>query len=167
MVSTTRSALEAQAHLRGDAPYPVVDDVEIDHRLLEHGQVVAGLDQGADGVPVEHAIRLRPGRANGGTLAGVQRAQLDARPIRGQRHRTAQGVDFAYQVGLADASDRRIARHLADGLDALRQQQGPCPDPRRGKRRFGAGMAAANDDHVVLLWVVHGGQCAAAVSGWP
>ncbi|MFD0319845.1 hypothetical protein [Lysobacter gummosus] len=38
------------------------------------------------------------------------------------------------------------------------QQQGARTGARRGQRGFGAGMAAADHDHVVLVEVAHGAR---------
>ena len=64
------------------------------------------------------------------------------------RHRTAQGVDFPDQMPLTDTANGRVAAHLPQRLDALRQQQGARTHPRGRQRRLGAGMAAADDDDV-------------------
>ena len=55
------------------------------------------------------------------------------------------------QVALADAADRRIAAHRADGLDVVRQQQRARTGTRGRERGFGAGVAAADHDHVVAV----------------
>jgi type IV pilus assembly protein PilO len=39
------------------------------------------------------------------------------------RHQAAEGVDLLDQMALADTADGRVARHLAQGLDVLRQQK--------------------------------------------
>ena len=54
-------------------------------------------------------------------------------------------------MALADAADRRIAAHLPDGLDAVRQQQRARTRPRRGERGFGTGVPAADHDDVVRM----------------
>ena len=53
-----------------------------------------------------------------------------------------------HQMALADAADRRIAAHRTDGLDVVGQQQRACAGASRRERRFGAGMAAADHDHI-------------------
>ena len=50
-----------------------------------------------------------------------------------------------------------LAGHLADGFDALGQEQRSRAEARRGKRGFGAGMAAADHDHVEMLGMVNHG----------
>ena len=97
---------------------------------------------------VELAVGLRARRAHRRTLAGVQRAELDAGAVRGARHRAAQRVDLLDQVALADAADGRVAAHLAQRLDALREQQRARAHARGRQRGLGAGVAAADDDHI-------------------
>ena len=65
----------------------------------------------------------------------------------------------------ANATNRRVAAHLPQGLDVVAQQQGFATHARSGQCGLGAGMAAANDDHVEMLWVKHGGQSVRDGSG--
>ena len=78
-------------------------------------------------------ICLRPRRANGRPLARIQRTKLDAREVNCLRHRTAQCVDFPGQMALADAADGRVAAHLAQRCDVLRDQKRirTCPCGRQ------------------------------------
>ena len=107
------------------------------------------LEQRADRLAIERAVGLGAGRAHGRALARVQRAELDAGAVGGDRHRAAHGVDLAHEVALADAADRRVAAHLADGREALRHEQRARTHPGRREGRLGAGVAAADDDDVV------------------
>ena len=75
--------------------------------------------------------------------------------VGGDRHRAAERVDLLDEVPLADAADRRVAGHLAERLDAVRQQQRLAAHPRGGERRLGAGVAAADDDDVETLREFH------------
>ena len=150
--------LEPQAHLRIDAANPVILDVEVHYRLLEDGEIGLRFHEVAHRVPVKHAIGLCPRRPHRRPFAPVQRAEVDARPVGGERHRTAQGVDLAHQVRLADAADSGVAGHLADGLDAHRQKQRPGPDAGGRECCLGAGVAAADDDDIEAFGVVHGAR---------
>jgi len=71
------------------------------------------------------------------------------------RHDAAERIDFLHEVALADAADGRVARHLADGLGIVGQQQGLGPEPRARRSRLGAGMAAADHDHIISLGMPH------------
>ncbi len=129
------------------ANLPIVDN-EVGGLLLKERQIRLVLEDAADGLPVELPIRLRPRGADRGALTGVQRAELDSGQIRGPRHRAAQCVDLAYQMPLADTADGRVAAHLAQGLDALSEQQRPRAHAGSRQRSFGAGMATTDHDDV-------------------
>ncbi len=64
-------------------------------------------------------------------------------------------VDFLDQVALADAADRGVAGHLPERLDVVGEQQRARAHARGGERGFGAGMAAADDDHVETIGEIH------------
>ena len=57
----------------------------------------------------------------------------------------------------ADAADRRVARHLPEGFDAVREQQRAPADTRCSKRGFRTGMATADNDDLEFLRETHGG----------
>ena len=115
------------------------------------------LESTTDRLLVQQAVGLSSGRANGCPFAGVQRSELNARFIGGEGHRAAQGVDLPNEMSLADAADRRIARHLAEGFDAVRDQQGSAAASRRCESRLGSGVAATDHDHVECGWEFHWG----------
>ena len=64
-------------------------------------------------------------------------------------------IDLLDEVALADAPDRRIAAHLPERLDVVREQKRAPAHARRGERRLGARMAAADDDHVEFCSETH------------
>ena len=136
---------EANAHLRDSAHHPVALDHQVIHRLLEQRQVGLVFQPLADGRLVEDAVRLGAGGPNGRALGAVEDPKLDPRLVRGDRHGAAQRIDFLDQVPLADAADRRVAAHLAQRLDVVREQQRlaahACrrrgrPPSRHGRRRL-------------------------------
>ena len=73
------------------------------------------------------------------------------RPIDRSRHRAAQRIDFVGQVALADPADRRVAAHLPERFDVLRNEQRARARARGGQRGFRAGVSAANYDYVEVL----------------
>ena len=75
--------------------------------------------------------------------------------VGGKRHRAAERVDLLDQVALADAADGRIAAHLPQRLDVVREQQGAPAHARSRERGFGARMAAADHDHVEFRTETH------------
>ncbi len=130
-------------------------DREIRRLLLEDRKIRLVLERASYRAPVELAVRLGARRAHRGPLARVQRAELDARAVRGPRHRAAERVDLPDQMTLADAADRRVAAHLAQRLDVLREQQRARAEASRGERCLGAGVAAAYHDDVELFREPH------------
>jgi hypothetical protein len=56
---------------------------------------------------------------------------------------------------LPNPSDRRIAGHLAEGLQAVRQKQRPRPHSSSGKRGFRSRVATPYDDDFELLRKLH------------
>jgi hypothetical protein len=58
----------------------------------------------------------------------------------------------------ANTSDRGVATHLPQGLDVVRQQKRTAAHARRRQCRFGAGMAAADNDHIKVLGIQHGAR---------
>ena len=51
-------------------------------------------------------------------------------------------------MSFTDTADRRVAGHLPECLDAVREQQGPPAHPGTGERGLGASVAATHDDDV-------------------
>lgn len=95
----------------------------------------------------------RPARASPAPLApcaSSAREKLDAGVVGGQRHDAAERVNLAHQMAFPQPANRRIATHLPDGLDVVRQRQRPGASPRRRQRRLGAGVTAADDDGICM-----------------
>src|SRR6202011_5296391 len=93
--------------------------------------------------------------AYGRSFTGVQGSELYSASIRGARHGPAERIYLPDQMALADASNGRIAAHLAERLDALSQQESAHAHSSGCQCRFRAGMAAANDDYVKGLGDKH------------
>src|SRR6185503_12139742 len=146
-----RPRAELDAGLRDDAANLVAFDQQIGDLLLEQREVRLVLQHRADRLLVQDAIGLRARRSNGGALARIQDTELDAGAIGRLRHRATERVDLLDQMTLADTADRRVAAHLPERLDALRQQQRAHTHARRGQSGLGAGVPAANDDDVEFL----------------
>ena len=56
---------------------------------------------------------------------------------------------------LGNASDGRIAGHLPQGINTVSEQQCTAAHTSSRQTGLGAGMAAANDYHIKVLWVFH------------
>ena len=147
----------AKAHASGadDASGAVALDDKIGDRVLEYLQAWAVLQCRADCLSVKVTVGLGAGGAHCGAVAGVEHAELNSCQIGGFRHDAAEGVDLFYQMAFADAADGGVARHLANGLHALGDEQGLGANARRCQRRFGAGVAATDNDDLKSFRVVH------------
>ena len=73
-------------------------------------------------------------------------------------HFPSQRVDLAHQLPLADAADGRVAGHLRDRVQVLREQQRPRAHARGREGGFAAGVAAAYHRHVEYFRVIEGGH---------
>ncbi len=147
---------ELDACLRDDAAHLLAFDEEVGDFLLEQREVRLVLQHRADRLLVQDAVGLRARRTHRRTFAGIESAELNAGAIGGLRHRAAERVDLLDQVTFADAADRRVAAHLPERLDALRQQQRTHAHARRGQSGLGAGVPAAYDDDREFLGKAHG-----------
>ena len=149
-----RSELDAA---RGEAArhaFAVHDEVR--DLLLEDHEIGLSLEHPTDGPLVELAIGLRPRRADRRTLARVQGAKLDAGLVGRERHGTAERIDLLDQMPLADPADGGIAAHLPERLDVVGDQERAPPHAGGRERGLGAGMAAADHDHVMVRCEAHG-----------
>ena len=144
------------AHLRHRADHAVALHQQVFDGLLEQHQVRLVFQAMADRRLVQHAVRLGTGGADGRPLAGVEDAELDPALVRGNGHDPAQRIHFLDQMALANAPDGRVAAHLPQRLDVVRQQQGLTTHARRRQSGLGAGVSAAHHDHIEFNWIQHG-----------
>ena len=129
----TAIGIQAQVLDRGGANFEPLDFRE------------EGLHRGT----VELAVGLGAGPAHGRALAAVEHAELDAGAVGGAAHQPVERVDLAHELALGQPADRRVARHLADGVEAMGEEQRGGPHARGGGRRLAARVPAAHDDDVV------------------
>ena len=105
----------------------------------------ASVHELGNGLAIEPAIRLNPRAVYRRPLAAVEHAPVDRRPVRRPRHQAIEDVQLANKMSLADAADRRIARHLPDVL-CTESDKPDAGSPARGRGcRFAAGVARADD----------------------
>ena len=140
---------QVQTKLGDDPGDPPARDHQVIHRLLEDIQPAAALHRPAHRRLVKLPVRLGAGRPHRRPLAGVEDAELDTCPIHRPRHEATEGVDLLDQMAFADPANCRIATHLADGFDVVRQEQGSHAHAGCRQGRFGSGMATADDDDIV------------------
>ncbi len=150
-----RGGMEAEPHPRDHAAHSAIGDQQVVHRLLEHAQSRLMLDRMPYRLAIKHTVRLSPRRAHRRPLAGIEHPEMNSGSIGGPPHQSAQGIDLAHQMALADAADGRIAAHLAERVDTVREQQGAGASACSGKRRFDTGMTATDHDDVESFAVLH------------
>ncbi len=107
-------------------------------------------DKVLHGAPVELAVGLGARPLNGGALAAVEHPELDAGRVGGAPHHAVERVDLAHQMALAQAADGGVARHFANGGEAMGDERGRGARARGRRRGFTARMSAA-DHHDVKL----------------
>ena len=151
-----RSAAKADADLRHGSHDPIALDHQVVNRLLEDPEMGLTLYAPADRRLVQNAVGLRAGRTHRRPLARIKDAKLNAALVGRLRHRAAQRVDLLDQMALADAANGRVATHLPQRLDVVREQQRPAAHARSRERGLGTGVAAADHDDVEFLWIKHG-----------
>jgi len=76
-----------------------------------------------DGELIKLFVALRARRLHGGSLAGIQHAELQARFVGVARHLPAQRIDLAHDLPFGQSANGRIARHLSDTVEIHREQQ--------------------------------------------
>lgn len=101
------------------------------------------------GLAVQLPVGLCSRPPDGRTLPPVQHAELNSGPIRRAAHHAVERINLTNELALADASDRGIARHDPDRVDAQRYECGPRTDPRSGRSRLCSRMTAADNDDVI------------------
>ena len=149
-------AAKAHADL-GDGTYDSVAlHHQIIHRLLEQPEIGLIFQLVANRRFVQHTVGLRPGCPHSRAFGAVEDAELDARFVGRQSHRATHGVDFFDQVAFADTANGRVAAHLPQRLDVVRQEQGFAAHAGAGQCGLGASVAATDDDDVKFLGVIHG-----------
>ena len=157
MNSATKESARGQHHTtrldplpfsRDDAAHNVLIYQEIRHRLLHYMQTGLVPQVSHNGLSIQMPIRLGPGCAHRWTLAGVQYTELNSGGIDGLRHDAAERIHFLDDMALANAAYRRITRHLADGIEPVRDQQCASACASRGQRRFCARVSTPNYEDI-------------------
>jgi len=95
------------------------------------------------------AVSLRAEGMDGGALAEIQHAVLDARAVGSLCHFSAQRVKFPHQMPLASAADGGVAGHVADGVKIDRKHDCLQSHPRTGQPCLNAGVSRADHGNVV------------------
>jgi hypothetical protein len=152
---------DIETNLGSGPNYSVTLDQEVVDRLLKKPQIRLILEATPNRRAIKNAVSLSPRGAHRGAFARIQNPKLNARFVGGRRHGTAKRIDFFDQMPFTDAANRGIARHLAERLDIVGQQQRAAAGSGRGERGFSARVTAANDDDIKGFRMIH-----AIPEGW-
>ena len=130
-----------------DARDALLDD-EIVHLGFDHGQIRGLADRLLHRRRIKLAVGLGARAAHRRSLAAIEHPELDAAGIGDAAHEAVERIDLAHQMALAEPADGRIARHRADGREAMGDQRRPRAHAGGRGRRLTAGVAATDNDHV-------------------
>ena len=128
---------------------------ELRDKQLPHIEVRRVLDVLLHDALIEEFVRLHAEGMDGGTLACVEEATLDARPVRRDPHLTAERVDLANEVALARAADGWVARHHGNVVERERNDERPPSHACRCKRRLDTRMPRTNHNDIIVCSGIH------------
>ena len=86
-------------------------------------EVLLVFQHSTNGVFVQMSVSLSSGGSYRWTLTRIKYSEMNTGVVSRQRHRAAQGINFFYQMTLANTADRRITGHLPERFDILGNQQ--------------------------------------------
>ena len=117
-------------------------------RLSLQGQAILGVQQPGHRLAVKRPVYLSPRPPDRWTPRRVEHAELNPGLIRRSGHHAIKRVYFAHKMSLAEPTDRRVARHLPDGVEPVSQKERGGAIPRGGRGRFTACVTTADHDHI-------------------
>ena len=136
--------------------HSAVFDNQIVATLREQREIRLVFKEMADRLPVMRPVGLHARGAHRRAFGGVEDAELDAGPVRGNPHRPVKRIDLAHQMPLADPANRRVAAQRPERFQIVREQQGTRANARCRQRCLGTGMAATDHNNVEGIRVLHG-----------
>ena len=119
--------------------------------VLHEKQVFLPLKRVLHILSVFNAVGLCTQRVHCRSLAAVEHAVLDAGRVSRTRHLTAERIYLAYKVSLSCSADRRIARHIAYGVQIDRKTRCFCTQTCCSQRRLNTGMTGADHRYIKAL----------------
>ena len=105
------------------------------------------------------AVGLGPEGMDGGTLAPVEHAVLDAGPVGGHAHLAAQGVQLPDQMALAGAADGGIAGQIAHGVQIDGENDRIEAQTGGSQCGLNARMTRTDDGHIAASCVISHNDC--------
>jgi len=100
------------------------------------------------GGTIESAICLAPWPLHCRPFAAVEHAAVDPRPVRRARHESVEHVELPHKVALADTTDRRVARHLADIFGSEGHQSDARASAGCSSGSLATGVTGSDDENV-------------------
>ena len=140
------------APARGDnARRRAVFHQQVLDRLRDDLQIGLLAKRGLHMQAIELAVRLGARPLHGRTLGAVQHAELDAGLVDHPAHQPVERIDLAHEMPLAEPADGRVARHLADGLELVRDERRARAHACRRRRCLAARVPASHNDDVKAI----------------
>ena len=100
----------------------IIFNLEVIYSLLKNSQIWVIFQTSANCLPIQHPIRLSPGRTDGRAFARIEDAKLNPRVIGSRRHYAAESIYFLNQMPFSNPSNGRIAGHLPERIDIMGKQ---------------------------------------------
>ena len=97
-------------------------------------------------------VGLGARRPHSWAAAAIQHLELNAGSIDGQPHQAAKRIDFAHELTLRSAANRRITRHRGDRVCRQRAHDHAAPLARRRPRSLAARVSAADHDDIYFSY---------------
>jgi hypothetical protein len=104
---------------------------------------------------IQRPVALRAWTPDRRSFAPIEEAELDTRTICHPSHQPVERIDLRDEVSLSQTADRRVARHLADPIAPVRDKAGSHSHPGSGMCGLHPGMAASDDDDLMLARLFH------------
>ena len=160
---------EPAAVASDDPGNPAIAHHQVLDAALDHLEPGGLADRGLHGGAVERPVGLGARALHGGALGAVEEAELDPGRVGDAAHQAVERIDLAHQMALAEAADGGIAGHLADGGEAVGDEDRASAHARGRGGGLAPGVAAADDDHieglVAVIWAAAISTCALGPRG--
>ena len=127
---------------------PVVQFEVLDLGFDDVQQILLG-NRPLHGGGVELAVSLGAWATDGGALAAIEQAELNAGGVRHPAHQAVERIDLADEMAFSQAADRRIAGHRAYLVSAQRHKRGARARTGGSTCCLAAGVAAADHHDIV------------------
>lgn len=118
--------------------------------FLAKSEVGCFVQQVSDFELVGLLVGLGSRPVHGGAFPPIEDSELNSGGIDGSAHQAIESIDLADELAFTDTTDRRIAAHLADGIEVRRKQERAGTEASCCRSRLGAGVTSADDNHVVV-----------------